>query len=282
MVIFRLVFLFLLGAAVSLRAAEWKAVVEIEHQTGGRIGVAALDTGNDRRLSHRADERFPMCSTFKFLAVAAVLQRVDARKEQLDRFVRYTAADILEYAPVTKANLAQGGMTVGALCEAAITQSDNTAANLLLATIGGPAGLTSFARSIGDAKTRLDRTEPTLNAAAPHDERDTTTPATLLEDLRRILLGNVLTKVSRERIENWMRANQTGQEQIRAGVPKDWAVGDKTGRGANGSMNDIAIIWPPEGAPILLAIYTIGSDAPAAKRVAGIASIARSVAETLK
>lgn len=283
MVIVRLaIALALLGTASHSRAIEWDAVTRIEQQLGGRFGVAALDTGSDRRISNRPNERFPMCSTFKFLAVAAVLQRVDENKEQLDRVAHYTSADILEYAPVTKAHLSEGGMTVEALCEAALTQSDNTAANLLLDTMGGTAGLTSFARTIGDEKTRLDRTEPTLNTAEPNDERDTTTPAAMLEDMRRILLGNVLSDASREKLENWMRANQTGHEQIRAGVPKDWVVGDKTGRGAHGSMNDIAILRPPKRAPILLTIYSVGSDAPAAKRMAGIASIAKAVRESLK
>src|SRR6059058_2391154 len=152
-------------------------IAAIETRTGGRIAVAALDTGNSKRLDYRLQERFPMCSTFKFLAAAAVLKRVDEKQEKLERFVPYDAKDILEYAPVTKEHLKDGGMALGALCAAAIEQSDNTAGNLLLNAIGGPAGLTNFVRTLGDRVTRLDRIEPELNSAIPGDERDTTTPA---------------------------------------------------------------------------------------------------------
>ena len=236
-----------------------KSIAAIEAKTGSRIGIAALDTGSGKRLDHRSEERFPMCSTFKFLAVAAVLKRVDQGKENLERFIRYDAKDILEYAPVTKAHLKEGGMTLGALCAAAIEQSDNTAGNLLLAAIGGPAGLTNSARSFGDDMTRLDRIEPELNSAIPGDERDTTTPAAMCSDMQRLLLGDVLSESSRHLLEDWLRRNETGALMIRAGVPKDWSVGDKTGRGANGATNDIAIIHPPGRAPILVAIYSIGS-----------------------
>src|SRR5262245_63018259 len=160
-------------------------ILSIEQRTGARIGLSALDTGSGKRLDHRSEDRFPMCSTFKFLAAAAVLKRVDDGQEKLDRFVSYSKKDILEYAPVTKAHLNDGGMTLGALCAAAIEQSDNTAGNLLLDTIGGPGGLTNFARSIGDGMTRLDRKEPDLNSVGPGDKRDTTTPAAMCADMQR-------------------------------------------------------------------------------------------------
>src|SRR5438093_12455969 len=170
-----------------------------------------------------------MCSTFKFLAAAAVLKRVDNEEEKLDRFVSYGTKDILEYAPVTKAHLQDGGMTLGALCAAAIEQSDNTAGNLLLDAIGGPAGLTDFARSLGDQITRLDRKEPELNSAIPGDERDTTTPAAMCADMQRFVLGNVLSESSRHQLEDWLQHSETGALMIRAGVPKSWTVGEKTG-----------------------------------------------------
>jgi beta-lactamase class A len=256
-------------------------IAAIEARMGSRIGVAALDTGDDKRLNHRSGERFPMCSTFKFLAAAAVLKRVDERKENLERFIRYDAKDILEYAPVTKAHLKDGGMTLGALCAAAIEQSDNTAGNLLLDAIGGPRGLTNFARSLGDNMTRLDRIEPELNSAIPGDERDTTTPAAMCSNMQRLLLGNTLSESSRHLLEDWLRQNETGALMIQAGVPKDWSVGDKTGRGANGAINDIAIIRPPGRAPILVAIYSIGSTVPSDERAAAIAEAARVVVESL-
>src|SRR5437762_7233854 len=277
-------FLLLAFLAANAAAAENDAaarVAAIEARIGGRIGVTALDTSNGKRFDHRADERFPMCSTFKFLAAAAVLKRVDEQQENLQRFVPYGAKDISVYAPVTKEHLKDGGMTLGALCEAAIAQSDNTAGNLLLDAVGGPAGVTNFARSLGDQVTRLDRKEPDLNSAIPGDDRDTTTPGSMLADMTRILTGDVLSRSSRSQLEVWLQRNKTGTGMIRAGVPTDWIIGDKTGSGANGATNDIAIMRPPDRAPVLLAIYSVGSTATANDRAAAIAEVARIVAESL-
>jgi beta-lactamase class A len=267
--------------AANTRIDVASQVAAIEARVGGRIGVAALDTGSGKRIDYRSDERFPMCSTFKFLAAAAVLKRVDEQKEKLDRFVSYGAKDVLEYAPVTKAHVQDGGMTLGALCAAAIEQSDNTAGNLLLDAIGGPGGLTNFARNLGDSMTRLDRKEPDLNSAIPGDERDTTTPAAMLADSRELLVGNTLSASGRQQLETWLQANETGAAMIRAGVPKNWVVGDKTGRGANGATNDIAIVRPPDRAPILLAIYSAGSKASASDRDKAIADVTKIVLESL-
>jgi len=278
------VFLLLTFLAASAASGENDAaarITAIETRIGGRIGVAAVDTSNDKHLDYRAEERFPMCSTFKFLAAAAVLKRVDEKKEKLERFVPYNAKDILEYAPVTKEHLNEGGMPLGALCEAAIEQSDNTAGNLLLNAIGGPAGLTNFVRALGDRVTRLDRIEPELNSAIPGDERDTTTPAAISSDMQRLLLGDALSEASRRKLDDWLQRNETGGSMIRAGVPKTWSVGDKTGRGANGATNDIAIMRPPGRAPILLAIYSVGSTATANDRAAAIAEVTKVVAEFL-
>jgi beta-lactamase class A len=272
---------FLAGNAASAENDAANRIAAIEARMGGRIGVAALDTGSRKRLECRTEERFPMCSTFKFLAAAAVLKRVDEKQENLGRFVPYGATEILEYAPVTKEHLKEGGMTLGALCEAAIAQSDNTAGNLLLDTIGGPAGVTKFARSLGDRITRLDRKEPELNSAIPGDERDTTTPGSMLGDMTRLLTDNVLSQSSRRQLEDWLQENKTGASMIRAGVPTNWIIGDKTGRGANGAMNDIAIMRPPNRAPVLLAIYSVGSTATANDRAAAIAEAAKIVAESL-
>ncbi len=261
-------------------ATAEQRIKAIETRLGGRLGVAALDTGSGRRIEHRASERFPMCSTFKFLAAAAVLHRVDEKKEQLSRVVPYTEADLLEYAPITKKHVAEGGMPLDALCAAAIELSDNTAGNLLLQTIGGPEGFTRYARSLGDEKTRLDRIEPDLNSALPGDERDTTTPGAMAANLRSLLVGDALSKSSRHLLEEWLVANTTGGETIRAGVPNDWKVGDKTGRGSNGATNDVAILRPPGKPPILLAVYTVGSTAPRQELLSAIAEVARITAET--
>ena len=276
------ILLVLLGASAPRAKADFaESIATIEAKTGSRIGVAALDTGSGKRLDYRSEERFPMCSTFKFLAAAAVLKHVDDGKETLDRFVRYGAKDVLEYAPVTKAHVQDGGMTVGALCIAAIDQSDNTAGNLLLDAIGGPSGLTNFARALGDESTRLDRKEPDLNSAIPGDERDTTTPAAMCLDMQRLLLGRVLSPPSRHQLEDWLQHNQTGALFIRAGVPKTWSVGDKTGQCGNRTTNDIAIVRPPRRAPILMAIYSTGSSAPSDDRAAAIAEAARTIVEFL-
>ena len=172
-------------------------------------------------------------------------------------------------------------MTLGGLCEAAIEQSDNTAGNLLLDAVGGPTGVTNFARSLGDQITRLDRKEPELNSAIPSDDRDTTTPGSMLADMTRILTGDVLPRLSRRQLEDWLQRNKTGETMIRAGVPTNWIIGDKTGRGANGATNDIAILRPPDRAPVLLAIYSVGSTATANDRAAAIAEVARIVTESL-
>lgn len=256
-------------------------IASIEAHSGGRIGVAALDTGSSKRVDYRSTERFPMCSTFKLLAAAAILQRVDRKQERLDRFVPYGEKDILEYAPVARKHLKDGGMRLAALCQAAIEQSDNTAGNLLLDAIGGPVGLTNFARSLGDQVTRLDRKEPELNSAITGDDRDTTTPASMQADLLRLLTGDALSQSSRQQLEDWLQGNTTGASMIRAGVPAIWKVGDKTGRCSNGATNDVAILRPPNRAPILVAIYTIGPSAPSNERDTVLAKVAKIVSESL-
>lgn len=225
--------------------------------------------------THRATERFPMCSTFKLLAAAAVLARVDRKQDSLDRRIPFTKADLLDYAPVTAPRVGQGAMALGELCDAAVTMSDNTAANLMLKTLGGPQGVTAYARSIGDRVTRLDRTEPTLNTAIPGDPRDTTTPIAMLNTMKRLLIGSALLPASRERLTGWLVANKTGDARLRAGVPAGWRVGDKTGTGNHGSTNDIAIVFPPQGAPILIAAYLTQSNAASAVREGVLADVGR-------
>ena len=238
-----------------------RQIALVEHGTGGRLGVAAIDTGNGRRIEYRAFEAFPMCSTFKLLLVGDILARVDAGKERLDRTVPYGNHDLLDYAPVTKAHVADGGMTVRDLCIAAIEVSDNTAANLLLSTVGGPQGLNTFLRSIGDRITQLDRTEPSLNEAAIGDPRDTTTPHAMTKDAQKLVLGSVLSRQSRDLLVSWLVASKTGVAAIRAGIPVAWRAGDKTGSGERGTRNDVAIVWPPGRAPIVVAAYLTGATA---------------------
>jgi beta-lactamase class A len=255
-------------------------IAAIEAREGGRLGVAVLDTASGLSLAHRADERFPMCSTFKLLAAAAVLAEVDAGSERLDRKLAYGPADLLEYAPVTKAHVAEGAMTLGDLCAAAIDWSDNTAANLVLQVIGGPAGFTQFARKIGDSVTRLDRNEPTLNTALVGDERDTTTPLAMARDMQSVLLGVALSEASRRQLANWLIDDKVGDKRIRAGLPPTWRAGDKTGSGDNGTTNTMAILWPPDRAPILAAVYYTGSSGSADARNAVHKEIGAIIAQT--
>lgn len=250
----------------------------LEAASGGRLGVQVRDTGTAATFGYRADERFPLCSTFKLLAAGAVLARVDAGAESLERRIAYGPADLVEYSPATQPRLGEGAMALGALCEAAITLSDNTAANLILATLGGPPGLTRSLRTLGDSVTRLDRTEPTLNEALPGDPRDTTTPAAMLATTEALTLGTALTPASRAILVGWLRANRTGDTRLRAQLPEGWRVGDKTGSGERGTANDVGLLWPPDGAPILVAVYLTGTQAPPALRNATIAEVGRAVA----
>jgi beta-lactamase class A len=267
-----------LGSGMLRRFADAEdEMTAIEKRVGGRIGVAAFDTTTGSRFSYRPDERFAMCSTFKLLAVAATLRRVDEGKDQLDRRVSYGSKDLLDYAPITKQHLADGSMTLSALCEAAIEYSDNTAANLLLAALGGPSGVTSYARSLNDGVTRLDRNEPSLNVVPPGDKRDTTSPAAMLGDMHAVLIGDALSARSRALLAGWLVANTTGAHRIRASVPAGWRVGDKTGTGGSGATGDIAIIWPPNRKPVLVTVYLVETAAPITEREAAIRDAGRIV-----
>lgn len=257
------------------------ALLKIEAESGGRLGVAVLDTQRDTSAGHRLNERFPMCSTFKVLLAAAILAKVDAGKEQLGRRIGIEPSDILSYAPVTMPHIGGEGMTVSELCEAAVTWSDNTAANLLLGSIGGPAALTGYARSLGDGVTRLDRIEPDLNEATPGDVRDTTTPLAMAANFKSLATGTALSDASREQLVAWLVGCRTGDAKLRAGLPKSWRVGDKTGSGKNGSSNDVAVIWPDGRKPLIIASYLTEMAASDDQRNAVHAAAARAVVAAL-
>lgn len=235
-------------------------VAALERETGGRIGVAALDTETGVGVTHRADERFAMCSTFKLMLAAAVLSRVDSGALRLSQRLSYTADRMLSNSPITAAHLKEGALAVGLLAQAVVEVSDNTAANLLLELIGGPAGYTAYLRSLGHELTRLDRVELELNSNLPSDPRDTTTPTAMLTDMKKSLVGNSLAMHSRKKLLDWMRDCRTGLQRLRAGVPASWSAGDKTGTGARGAVNDLAIFWPPHRRPILVACYQSDSN----------------------
>ena len=225
----------------------------LERRFDARLGVYALDTGSGREVAHRARERFPFASTFKALAAGAMLR--EHGLERMERAVRITGLDAA-YSPITGQRVGTT-MTLTELASAAVRHSDNTAANLLLDELGGPAGLDAILAELGDDVTRMERSEPELNDWAPGDARDTTTPRALARDLRAFVLGDVLAWPERARLTRWLRTNATGAGLIRAGVPAGWIVGDKTGTGATyGARNDIGVLWPPDRAPIVIAVMT--------------------------
>lgn len=258
------------------------ALVAYERDTGGRIGLYAENLTTGLRISWRANERFVICSTFKASLAAMILARVDHGQDQLVQMISYGPEDVPDwYAPVAKKNLAKGVMSVADMCEAAVEYSDNTCANLLLARVGGPSALTAFWRSIGDAVTRLDHNEPILNRSPPGDPHDTTTPAAMAADLRRLLLGKALSASSRKRLTGWMLDCKTGDERLRAGIPKTWRIADKTGNNGKDAAGDIAVAWPKPDAPVLICAYTQGG-LPTAPRLARVfADIGRMVGQQL-
>ncbi len=262
-------------------------MIEITKRHGGKVGVSCTSgtASNHSGLNIESDQRFAHCSTFKWVLATAILSQVDAGKLKLSQAVRYGKADMLDYAPVTKANLAKGQMSLADLCAAAVEQSDNTAANLLLPLVGGPAGLTAFVRGLGDSVTRFDRNEPSLNSNVDGDERDTTTPSAMAGLLQTVFTGATLKPESLDKLKGWMIACTTGNARIRAGVPAGYTVGDKTGTGENGAVNDVAVIWPPAGSkidgPLFLAIYTSGGNLDAAGRDKVIADTTKLVFDTL-
>lgn len=256
------------------RGEDWPA---LERRSGGRLGVAVLRP-DGALAGHRADELFPMCSTFKWVAAALVLQRVDRGQERLDRRIRFGREVLVAYAPVTEKRVGGDGMTIAELCEASITWSDNGAANLLLDSFGGPPAVTRFARELGDPVTRLDRVEPHLNEGRPGDPRDTTSPAAMARLLRTVLTGDALSAAGRERLAGWMMATQTNGKRLRADLPPGWRMGSKTGTGARGSTNDVGFFYPPGSSqPVIVAVYITGTKAPQPQREAVIAEVARSV-----
>ena len=248
-------------------------LAELEASSGGRLGVSAINTGNNQRIQYRAEERFPFCSTSKVMVVSAILKQSMTNSHLLQQKITYTQKDIDSsgYAPMTKSHVADG-MTIGELCAAAITHTDNTAMNLLIKKLGGPETVTAFAHSIGDHTFRLDRWEPELNSAIPGDLRDTSTPAAMEKSLQQLVLGDALGLSQREQLRSWLKSSTTGNSRIRAGVPKGWLVGDKTGSGKYGTTNDIGIIWPPQCSPIVVAIYFTKNQKDAALRDDVIAS----------
>ncbi|MFD0880494.1 class A beta-lactamase [Variovorax dokdonensis] len=251
-----------------------ESLQQLEVKAQGRLGVHVVDTASGREFGYRSDERFMMLSSFKLLASALVLARVDRGDESLDRRIRFRKQDLVPWSPVTEAHAGGEGLTLAQLCHATITTSDNTAGNLILASYGGPQALTQFARQIGDRVTRLDRNEPDLNTRVEGGALDTTSPRAMAVTMSKLLVGDVLAHSSRDQLRRWLLANTTGTKRLRAGVPVDWAVGDKTGTN-NTDANDIGILLPPQGAPILVTAYLSDSVASSQIKDATLAEVGR-------
>lgn len=239
--------------ATSIATAQTQ-LAALEQAAGGRLGVAAWRQGSELRVAYRADERFPLASTFKAMLAGAVLARSASQPGLLDQHVRYEKKELVTYSPITEKHLADG-MNVADLCAATLQYSDNSAANFLMTLLGGPQAVTAFARSIGNTVFQLERWETELNSAIPGEVRDTASPASMAHSLQQLLLGNSLPAPQRQQLDTWMRGNTTGDKRIRAGVPAGWQVADKTGSGAYGSVNDIGVAYPASGAPLIIAVY---------------------------
>jgi beta-lactamase class A len=255
-------------------------LAKLERTLAGRLGVFALNTANGKQLSYHADEYFPMCSTFKVILASAILKRSTQIEGLMQQRIKYQQSDLVTYSPITE-RYVKDGMTVNALCAAAIQYSDNTASNLLMKILGGPGAVTTFARSIGDRQFQLDRWETALNSSIPGDRRDTTTPNAMGLSLQRLAFGDALEPRLQLQLRVWLQGNTTGAARIRAGVPADWQVGDKTGTGDYGTTNDIGVLWPPRSAPVVVAIYTTQGEKDSKARSDVIASATRIVVDWL-
>ena len=241
------------AAAPTPRPTETTRLRRLEQRFGARLGVYAVNTGTGEELAYRSEERFAFCSTFKGLAAAAVLDR--HALAGLDTVVRFTEADLMPSSSVTRGSV-DTGLTLRQACDAAVRFSDGTAGNLLLRELGGPAGLTKYVRSLGDDVTRSDRLEPDLARFTPGDPRDTTSPSAIATDYRKIVLGDVLPPAERAFLRDLLERNTTGDNRIRAGLPRTWTVADRTGTGNYGIANDIAIAWPPQSPPLVVAVMS--------------------------
>lgn len=267
------------SAKTDHRSASLQAHCQaLEAKAQGRLGVSIVDTATGQQWGWREDERFMMLSSFKLLASALVLHRVDQGQESLQRRMAYPHRALIPWSPITEKHADGPGLTLGELCAATITTSDNTAGNLILESYGGPAALTAYARQLGDAVTRLDRNEPTLNRPSSDGLLDTASPHAMAQTMHKLLVGEALSTASRQQLRQWLLANTTGGKRLKAGVPASWQVGDKTGTNAT-DANDIGFLIPPQGAPWIVTAYLAGSSAEGAVKDACLADVAAWVAQ---
>lgn len=275
MIALRSFVLLLITSAFSLAQANplLEVVRAVEQRLDARVGVALYDSATGETWDYQGDDRFPITSTFKTLACAALLSRAEKGVENLDRRVTFGKDDLVTYSPVTETRTGEPGMTLEELCEATMATSDNSAANFVLDALGGPDGVTGFVRDLGDTITRLDRTETTLNEATPGDPRDTTTPNAMVNNLRKLVLGDTLSDGSRDTLVSWLKGNRVSDNLLRAAIPQDWKIGDRSGAGGYGSRSITAVLWPPNREPLVLAIYITETEATFDERNGAIADI---------
>ncbi|MEX3024680.1 class A beta-lactamase [Proteus sp. STS61-E] len=252
----------------------------LEKYSQGRLGVALINTKDNSQITYRGEERFAMASTSKVMAVAAVLKASEKQAGLLDKNITIKKSDLVAYSPITEKHLTTG-MTLAELSAATLQYSDNTAMNKILDYLGGPAKVTQFARSINDVTYRLDRKEPELNTAIHGDPRDTTSPIAMAKSLQALTLGDALGQSQRQQLVTWLKGNTTGDNSIKAGLPKHWVVGDKTGSGDYGTTNDIAVIWPENHTPLILVVYFTQQEQDAKYRKDIIAKAAEIVTKEI-
>ncbi|MDN3524571.1 class A beta-lactamase [Halomonas sabkhae] len=272
---------FAAASSTSADATDLKRrLAELERAEGDRVGVALMNVSTGAVASHRGDERFLFNSTGKFFIAAAVLVRVDEGSETLDRRIAIEEGDLVGWTPITEKRLGEPGLTIAELCQAAVAWSDNAAANALTESIGGPAAVTAFLRSISDDTTRMDRVEPDLNTHDHEgDERDTTTPLAMMTTLRTLMLGDALTPSSRHQLASWMVEGKVGDARLRAGMPSSWLVGEKTGTNGEGNASDIGIAWPGDRGAVIAVAYTLMPGATGEQRDETIAAVGRLAAD---
>ena len=278
-----LITVFCLTLSLPANAADTlvDAVKSAENELGARIGLAVHDLETEQRWEYRSDERFALSSTFKTLACANVLHNVDVGQEKIDRVIRFSKSNLVTYSPVTEKHVGKKGMSLGELCQATLSTSDNSAANFILQAIGGPKSLTQFLRASGDDTTRIDRWETELNEAIPKDKRDTTTPIAIITTLEKLVVGDTLSTESRQQLQSWLKGNEVGDALFRKGVPSDWIVADRTGAGGYGSRAITAVMWPPGRKPVIAALYITETDASFEDRDAMIAKIGTEIAKAV-
>jgi beta-lactamase class A len=263
--------------AVTIDFAPVEKAIKMQEETlSARIGVAVLNVETGALWSFRGDERFPLTSTFKSIACAKLLYDVDQKRTELKNTVAVNRDDLVTYSPVLEAYV-EKEIALGDACQATMLTSDNTAANIVIESVGGTESITSFLRDIGDVNTRLDRVEPGLNEALPNDPRDTTTPISMTNTLNELVFGTVLSQDSRVQLIDWMKRNEVTGNLLRSALPAGWEIGDRSGAGGFGARSITAVVWRDKQSPLIVSIYVSQTDASMDQRDLAIVEIGKSI-----